>query len=128
MKIVLNNGTEMNPIVVSGCPRHVQGANRDTLTFVFPASEGMEHLDGLFTPTNCETIVVREDNGSEFFHKGYTIRAELSKQSVEVAPATEEAEAVYEDRIMVSMSQRTYMESQIKNMEAAMSALLNGEV
>ena len=51
-----------------------------------------------------------------YLHKGYTIRAGLKKEAVEVTPATEEAEAIYEDRITVSMSQRTYTESQLASL------------
>ena len=35
MKIILSDGTELTPILVTGGPKYVQGANRDTLDFVF---------------------------------------------------------------------------------------------
>ncbi len=128
MKIILNNGKELSPILVTGGPRMVQGASRDTLNFIFPATEDMAELDSAFSAENCEKITIIGDDGSENIHTGYTIRAELSKASVEVTPATEEAEAVYEDRITVSMSQRTYAESQLANMEVALAALAGKEV
>lgn len=123
MKITLANGTELNPILVTGGTKYVQGQNRDTLNFIFPADAGMETLDEAFTAENCESITIVEDNGNENIHKGYTIRAELSKASVEIASETSETAAVYEDRITVSMSQRTYMESQLAAMQAAMDQL-----
>lgn len=124
MKIILANGTELNPIMVTGGPKYVQGQSRDTLSFIFPADAGMEALDGDFTAENCETIKIVEDSDAENIHKGYTIRAELSKKSVEVTPATEEAEAVYEDRITVSMSQRTYAETQLAENSAAIDDII----
>lgn len=124
MKVILTNRTELNPVVVIGGSRYVQGENRDTLTFSFPASESMEALDSAFTSENCEKMTVVEDNGNEFIHKGYTIRAELSKRSVEVTPATGEAAPVYEDRIMVSMSQRTYAESQLASLTDTVDVLV----
>ena len=127
MKIKLANDTTLNPIIVTGRKMSVQGALRDTLSFIFPASAGMETLDAVFTAENCETIKIVEDSGAENIHKGYTIRAELSKSSVEVTTATESTEAVYEDRITVSMSQRTYAETQIAETKSAMNALLKGE-
>lgn len=124
MKIVLTDGTELAPIMVTGAKKSVQGATRDTLTFVFPASEGMAELDAHFAPENCETIALIEDNGDEYIHTGYTIRAELAKKAVEVTPATEETEAVYEDRITVSMSQRTYAETQIASLTETVDFLV----
>ena len=123
MKIILNNGKELSPILVTGGTRMVQGASRDTLNFIFSATEDMAELDSAFSAENCEKITIIGDDGSENIHTGYTIRAELSKKSVEVTPATEEAEAVYEDRITVSMSQRTYTETQLAELTSAMNAL-----
>lgn len=123
MKIILTNGTELSPIMVTGGPRHIQGFKRDTLNFIFPADAGMEALDETFIAENCESIIIVENNGNENIHKGYTVRAELSKASVEIASETSETAAVYEDRITVSMSQRTYMESQLAAMQAVIDQM-----
>ena len=128
MKIILSDKTELNPIIVTGGTRYVQGDHRDTLSFVFPADAGMEALDAVFTSSACESIIIFGDDESEAIHTGYTIRAELSKRIVEVTPATDETEAVFEDRITVAMSQRTYAENQIAQNAAALNALLTGEV
>ena len=124
MKIKLSNGTVLSPILATGETRYVQGANRDTLNFIVPATEGMEALDAAFSTENCESITVLEavedpdgtTTEQSYLHKGYTIRAGLKKEAVEVTPVTEEAEAIYEDRITVSMSQRTYTESQLASL------------
>ena len=123
MKIILTNGAELNPIMITGGPRYIQGSNRDTLNFIFPADAGMEALDETFIAENCESIIIVENNGNENIHKGYTIRAELSKASVKVVSETSETAAVYEDRITVSMSQRTYMESQLAAMQAVIDQM-----
>lgn len=128
MKIILNNGKELSPILVTGGPRMVQGASRDTLNFIFPSDVSMASIDEAFTADACDKITIVGDDGSENIHTGYTIRAELSKASVEVTPATESEAAVFEDRITVSMSQRTYAESQLANMEVALAALAGKEV
>ena len=115
MKIKLSNGTVLSPILATGETRYVQGANRDTLNFIFPATEGMEALDAAFSTENCESITVLEavedpdgtTTEQSYLHKGYTIRAGLKKEAVEV---------IYEDRITVSMSQRTYTESQLASL------------
>ena len=53
MKIILNNGKELSPILVTGGTRMVQGASRDTLNFIFPATEDMAELDSAFSAENC---------------------------------------------------------------------------
>lgn len=125
MKIILNN-TELNPINVIGGRKNVQGASRDTLIFVFPGDMDMAELDGIFTAANCESITVEDETGS-YIHKGYTVRGELNKTTVCVSVETEEAPAVYEERINVVMGQRTYTEKQMEYTQAQIAALLTGE-
>lgn len=124
MNIKFANGTELSPILATAANRFIQGQNRDTLTFVFPASESMEALDNAFTPEASESMTLVGDDGSEYVHKGYTIRAELKKEAVEVTPATEEEPAVMEDRVFVSMSQRTFAETQMMNLTDTVDALV----
>lgn len=124
MKIILNNGAELTPIMATGGPRYIQGVSRDTLNFIFPATEDMTALDAAFCAENCESITIVGDDGSEAINKGYTIRAELKKESVEVTSATESEAAVFEDRITVSMSQRTYAESQLASLTDTVDTLV----
>lgn len=124
MRIILKNGTELTAIVVTGGPSYVQGAERDTLHFIFPATEDMAALEAAFTAANCEKIIIVGEDGGESVHECYTIRAKLEKALVEVEPATPTTEAVVEERITVSMAQRTYAETQL----AALTVLLEGEV
>ena len=124
MQIILTNGAILSPYMVTGGATHVQGASRDTLNFIFPATENMIALDEAFTEANCESITIIGNDDRESIHKAYTIRAKLEKTTVEVKAATAEASAVTEERITVSMAQRTYTETQL----AALTALLDGEV
>lgn len=122
MIIKLTNGTELNPILVTGGHKYMQGASRDTLSFVFPVDASMDELDALFTAENCEAITI-VDGENEYIHHGYTIRAELKREPVVVTPATEVEAEVVEQRVTVSMSQRTYMESQLAATQAAVEML-----
>ena len=124
MKIILNNGKELSPILVTGGPRMVQGASRDTLNFIFPSDVSMESIDEAFSAEACEKITIIGDDGSENIHTGYTIRAELSKAPVEVSAATAETDAVYEDRVTVSMAQRTYAESHLASLTDTVDVLV----
>lgn len=127
MKIILVDGTELSPILVMGERRYVQRESRDTLTFIFPESAGLEVLDALFTAENCESMKQVGSDGTEYIHKGYTIRAELAKKPVQISEPTETADAVYENRIFVAMSQRTDLENMAASNYAAINALANGE-
>ena len=124
MKITLANKTELNAIMVTGGSRYVQGANRDTLTFIFPATQSMDELDALFIPENCETIVLGDGEAEGGIHHGYTVRVELKREPVVIEQATESADAVIENRTFVSMAQRTYMETKMMEMEAKLASII----
>lgn len=126
MKIILANGLELEPILVTGNKRTVQGANRDTLTFVFPEQVSLDEIDGVFSAENCESVKIGNDEG-EFVYNGYTIRAELKRTPTEVIVNKDTGEIAIENRVSVSMSERTYAETQMASMQAAMNALLKGE-
>lgn len=126
MYIVLVDGTQFttqsNPVAST---KYIQGANRDIITFIFDESYTYDELDAAFTEENCEIIdIVTEDSqeledGStqiiqtDNFHKGYVIKSSISKEIVQISPATVDTPAVSETRFQVVMAQRTYMETQL---------------
>lgn len=121
MTIKLTNGVELNPITAIGGNKIVQGESRDTLFFVFPEETSLDELDALFSAVNCETITVVEGE-TEYIHSGYTVRAELKRSPEVVTPATDTEAEVIENRVTVSMSQRTYTENQIAEMQKELIA------
>ena len=127
MKIILSNGAELSPNTVTGTKRLVQGASRDTLTFVFEDGTSLDELDRTFCAENCERITIIEEDGSEYVHSGYVIRAELKREPVEVAAASDSEPATYENRVVVAMSRRTYQETQFAVLEEALNMILSGE-
>ena len=131
MKITLMNGTELNPILIMGGVRFVQGAHRDTLNFIFPEDVSMDFLAETFTPENCEKISITDDMG-EYVYYGYTINTELKRSPVIVVEASETEDEIIENRVTITMSQKTYTESQVANgimgdTITAVDTLLNGE-
>lgn len=124
MKIILANGTEMTPIMVTGAKKFVQNANRDALTFVFDDSKSLDELDTIFTDSACESITIVGDDKSENLYKGYTIRAELNKKQVQTSVEGSEEEATYEMRVFLTMAQRTYTETQIADINEAVDLLV----
>ena len=127
MKVILCNGVELTPNTVTGTKRLVQGASRDTLTFVFPDGTSLDELDNTFSAENCERITIVENDGSEYVHSGYVVRAELKREPVEVAAASDTEPATYQDRVVVAMSRRTYQESQYAELQEALNMILSGE-
>jgi len=147
MKITLANGTELQPLMVTGAKRTVQGANRDCLTFVFDGNVSLDEMDAIFTDANCEvikiadstienvetideetgeTVVKNIESESESIYTGYTIRAELKKADVVAEQGTEKAGEVTVKRVTVSMAQRTYAETQMAEHSALLNELLGG--
>lgn len=146
MQIKLADGTVLEPILAGASSRYVQGQHRDTLSFVFPVTASYDELDAAFSEANCETITiigaesasievpVEQEDGSivmeiqtvpvDAVHKGYTLRCELKKEPVMVASATTDTDAVYEDRIFVAMSQRTYSETVMKSLQETVDLLV----
>ena len=118
MKIILANGTELQPIMVTGAKRTVQGASRDCLSFVFNDTVSLDEMDAIFTENACESINIVGDDGSEAIHTGYTIRAELKKYAETAVQETPEAETVTVKRVIVSMAQRTYAETKLAQVAA----------
>lgn len=127
MKVILCNGVELTPNTVTGTKRLVQGASRDTLTFVFPDGTSLDELDSTFSAANCERIIIIDDTDCEFVHNGYVVRAELKREPVEVAAASDSEPATYENRVTIAMSRRTYQESQFAEMQEALNLILSGE-
>lgn len=133
MNIILINGVTLTPLTLTGAKRNVQGATRDVLSFTFPANTSMDELNNLFTPENCETITIIEtilipETGAayenQYQHVGYVIRDSIRRESVMVRPETSESAAVYEERITVSMAQRTYMETQLASLTETIDILV----
>lgn len=118
MKLRLMDGTELYPLIVTGGKKNAYNITRDALTFVFDGNNKMDEIDVAFTEYNCEVInliEVNENNEvvSENIHKGYVIRTELTKKCVTVKPETPESEEITEERITITMAQRTYAESKM---------------
>lgn len=127
MKIIFNDNTEKTVFLVMGEQMLVQGANRDTLTFVFDDTYTLDELDNLFTESRCEKIILVDDTQIDVdgniiaeaysVHSGYTVRAGIEKVLELSDEKGENGENVYINRLKVKMSQRTYMENQLKNLQ-----------
>lgn len=124
MNIALADGTELTALMVTGEINYVQEASRDTLIFVFDGTAvSLDEIDGIFTEDACETVALN-DGTNEYIHSAYTIRAGLEKIKEKTDAVDEDGAPVYVDRIKVRMSQRTYEETQLKNLIETVDALV----
>lgn len=110
MKIILTNGQELNPLMVTGGSRYVNGANRDALTFIFGEEADVNELDAIFTEQNCETIKFFDAFGNSAIHNDYTIRVEMKTAFEESEKETPDHEAVNVKRTTVTMAQKSFVE------------------
>ena len=136
MHIILADGTKINHIGATGTTKYIQGANRDTITFIFDDTKSVDELDALFNEINCEVLNIVTDELVELedgttrtvytdnYHYGYVIKAEISKKISVVAPATVDTPEVTETQIHVTMAQRTYAETQIASLTETVDILV----
>ena len=114
MFITLFDGTEIEVIDVAQTNYFVKGANRNVLTIQLKSVElSLSDVEALFTPENCETITYNE---TEF--TGYCHPYEFHRTSVMVTPEDAENPATYENRYVVNLAQRTYLETQLEQLRA----------
>lgn len=123
MDVTLADGTGLTALMVTGENNYVQGVGRDTLTFVFDANMSLDELDSIFTEGACETITLK-DGTNEYIHSAYTIRTGLEKIREKTDEVDGDGAPVYIDRIKVRMSQRTYTETQLKNLIETVDTLV----
>lgn len=124
MNLTLLDGTIFSPLTAMGGSSFVHGQSRDCLSFVFPADMDMAALDAAFTAENCGSIVLEDESGNQYVHKGYTIRAELKKEPVVVSQGDSETPEVTEMRVTIKMAQATYMEGQLASLQEAVELLV----
>lgn len=116
MKVVFTDNTELSPILISGGPRFIQGAQRDSLEFVFPEMS-LDLLKTHFTENNCEEIRIVDNEGGEYIHSGYVILSELAEKTTEIQNEIFGEAPSYEKRVHVIMGQRTYQEKEILSLK-----------
>lgn len=123
--IKLADGSELEPLSILGKKMNIQGQTRDVLQFVFSGDTDMSFLDETFSDANCAEITILDDeNIVQGVFKQYGIRDELKKENVVVQEETPETAAVYEERIFISMAQKTYTEITLSNLVETVDLLV----
>jgi len=124
MKVILNNGTALNAILVNGQNRYFQGANRDSLEFQFAKDAvTFDQLDTLFAaPENTKRITLQQGEKT-YLHENYSLRVSLNLAPVMITPATGTEPEVTEERYSVVMAQKSYVELQQEALQEAVDIL-----
>lgn len=130
MKIILANGTELESLGVHGQSAMYQGANRDSLIFLFSTAVSIETILQEFTAENCTAIKIQDGDGVSI-HEGYTIRTQAGVGLRETAlgrEATDSSEMV----AYCKMVKTTYAEEQLlairRQMEATASQMTDTQL
>jgi len=122
MLVRLNDGTELNTIVVNGQTRFFQNAQRDSLEFVFKKDEyPFDTLDGYFADRDKtrKITIIEPGAGAEYIYDDYVLRVSMVMSPVVIEPATSTTPEVTEERISVIMAQQTYIEKLIEQLLGA---------
>ncbi len=127
MKIKLNDNTELNVILVNGKSTYFQGANRDSLEFVFKKGDyPFDELDMLFSDEEKtkkiiiqDTATTTDSEGNQFetptehIYDNYSLRVNMEMKPVVITPETSTEPEVTEERVMVTMAQLTLIEKRL---------------
>ncbi len=91
---------------------YYNGASRRTLTVTCaPDAIGLDTLNALLTEDNLKTVAMENDEIQVVnTYDGYVLKLSCGIQSQLVTPETPEQAAVYEDRLVIKLGRRTYIE------------------
>ena len=114
-KLILNDGTELDVIIIYGSSMMFQGYNRQTLEFHFAETYSMDDLYTIFNDKNkTKAIIIKDDDGNEYRHNDYVLFISQNKQPVVILPETPDDPGRTEMRISITMGQLSYIEKQLE--------------
>lgn len=129
MQIKFNDGTTLDVLAVNGNPVYFQGANRDSLEIQIAKDkttfDALDALTGDSAKTGKLTII---DGDSQYEHDNYSLRAELALKPIVTAAATDTTPEQTEDRLCVTMAQKTYQELQVEELQNSVDEIILSEL
>lgn len=127
------DATEIEYLDAIETEEYFGGSSRRTLTFELARyAANLETLDRLCTEDNCAVLTLSNNEvGATNVFEGYVLKLKVGVESVKVQQETPETPALYEDRIIVKLGKRTYIEQQLKTIlnaqaETVSPALIEG--
>lgn len=114
MKIKFANGTEMEYLEALETEEYFNGSNRRTLTVTASTSASLDKLYAMLTEENLANITLtNEEANVSNVYDGYVLLLSCGMQSVLTAEETTDTPALYEQRLIVKLGKRTYIEQQL---------------
>ena len=94
---------------------YYNGSNRRTLTITAAADAiGVDELHAALTEANLASITLTNDDPAvSNVYDGYVLPLSCGMQSIEVEAETSEVPAKYEQRLVLKLGKRTYIEAQL---------------
>lgn len=124
MQLKFSDGTTLDVLAVKGQHTYFQGAQRDSLEIQIAKDkatfDALDTLTGDASKTGKLTVI---DGDKQDEHDNYSLRVSLALQPVTVTEATSTTAAVTEDRLCVTLAQKTYAELQIAELQSSVDAL-----
>ena len=118
LKLKFVDGTEQPYLTALETEEYYTGASRRTLTFQIARNAAdLETLDSLCTEQNLAKLELANDEmGVTNIYEGYVLKLKVGVEPVLVSSETPEAPAVYEDRIVLKLGKRTYIEQMLHDL------------
>lgn len=113
------NKTEYAYLEAKSTEEYYNGSNRRILTVA--AADDAISVDALNTLANTESnlasITLRNtDTGTVSVNDGYVLKLGVGIEPMLITPETPEAAAIYEDRLVLKLGKRTYIEQQLHDL------------
>ena len=118
LKIKFNGGEDLPYLSALETEEYWNGSSRRTLTFQLARDAAdLEELDGLCTEQNLAQLeLTNDDMGVTNVYEGYVLKLKVGVEPVLAAAETPDTPATYEDRIVLKLGKRTYIEQQLHNL------------
>lgn len=128
MQIEFNDGTTLDVLAVNGNPTYFQGAQRDSLEIQIDKSKTtFDALDALTAGENTSKLTLI-DGEHQYEHDNYSLRTELALKPIVTAAATDTTPEQTEDRLCVTLAQKTYQELQVEELQSSVDEIILSEL
>lgn len=119
-----STGTTLDVLDVKGQSINFQGAQRDSLEVQFAKSViSFDMLDALTSSQVNMAHLTLMDGDKQYVHDNYSLRVSLALKPVVTVPATADKPEQTENRLCVTLAQKSYAEMQAEQQAAAIDAL-----
>lgn len=117
-------GTTLTVLAKNGQSTFFQGANRDSLEIQLAKdATTFDALDKLTADAANTQKLTFIDGDKQYVHDNYCLRVSLALKTVVTAAATSTTPEQTEDRLCVTLAQKTYAELQIAQLQSSVDAL-----